>query len=369
MVTMKRVVALATSLAVLFTAVSVNTKDVAAKSKNYIKLNYKKVNYKVGESKTLKVKKSLSKKYKVKSVKVKTSNSKVTVSKNSKFSYQVKGKSAGNSTVTVTVKLNKKLKNKKSYKLKCKFTVSKKNTTPSGKKTVNTVSTGYPEGSWMEALKKAETEWKVVSTKPYIVEFYDIYSFSAGEKERSLVGLGTKENYEKIMAKVKSISQSVIKQGMTDQEKAFVLNRYLCENVTKAHSHNPEDCLFNNDGLCDALAYTYALLCQYNGIDCEMMESHKANHAWNVMKMGNYWYITDVFENRALKSNTAFGGMTISFLTAPEYYGISDMIPDDFYLTEDYKKKHPFDTISYYERCKLNGTPVVDGRDLIKYPY
>lgn len=63
-------------------------------------------------------------------------------------------------------------------------------------------------------------------------------------------------------------------------------------NNSYANCWNAYGALISGDGVCEAYAEAFKLLCDEAGIPCTSVYSH--DHEWNAVKLGNKWYYVDV---------------------------------------------------------------------------
>lgn len=97
-----------------------------------------------------------------------------------------------------------------------------------------------------------------------------------------------------------------IEEGMTDVEKALVLHDYLVREVDynldvangkEAPTHNVytlEGVFKDRDAVCQGYALAYSFLLNEVDIESQVVSSKAMNHAWNLVKLGDYWYHVDV---------------------------------------------------------------------------
>lgn len=97
---------------------------------------------------------------------------------------------------------------------------------------------------------------------------------------------------------------SCVDEGMSDLQKAAALHDYLAvnseydyqnyldENVP-AISHTAYGTLVNGTSVCQGYALAYKYLLNQLGIECYMVSSKSANHAWNMVKLDGKYYHVD----------------------------------------------------------------------------
>lgn len=99
----------------------------------------------------------------------------------------------------------------------------------------------------------------------------------------------------------------LIKDGMTDLEKAVTISAYITENMEYAYeadgttpvedmwAHCMAGFAMHGRGVCEAYAKSFMYLCLLNGVDCRMGSGYAGEpHAWNYVKLGDEWYGADI---------------------------------------------------------------------------
>lgn len=131
----------------------------------------------------------------------------------------------------------------------------------------------------------------------------------------------TDKMQEASLAKAKEISDSIIKDGMSDYDKEIAINDYLCENaayndkITEAisddgtiddsviyeysNSFTPYGILCENVGVCESYAEAFLLIAQECGLEAiiETGKMQNVNHEWNLVKIDGGWYMLDTTNN------------------------------------------------------------------------
>ena len=123
-----------------------------------------------------------------------------------------------------------------------------------------------------------------------------------------------------IANKVVEISNSIIKSGMTQEEKIEAIWNYLEQNTeydndALAAAENSGFTSISSDytdafttygimckqkGVCQSYAYTTKLLCDANGIKCNVLTGYMNKtlpHGWNVVELDGKWYWIDATNN------------------------------------------------------------------------
>ena len=131
----------------------------------------------------------------------------------------------------------------------------------------------------------------------------------------------TDKMQEDSLAKAKEISDSIIKDGMSDYEKEIAINDYLCENAAYndkileaisdegtiddnvvyeyPNSFTPYGILCENVGVCESYAEAFLLIAQECGLEAiiETGKMQNVNHEWNLVKIDGGWYMLDTTNN------------------------------------------------------------------------
>lgn len=118
----------------------------------------------------------------------------------------------------------------------------------------------------------------------------------------------TKSEYEAYISKCRTVADSMISNlktaDLTDLQKALIVHDRLavmCEydnaslNATEANdSHKIIGVFCNKKAVCEGYAKAYIYLLDKLGIESYMCSSEILNHAWNIVKIDNKYYHTDV---------------------------------------------------------------------------
>lgn len=91
---------------------------------------------------------------------------------------------------------------------------------------------------------------------------------------------------------------SVIDNSMDDMQKALVLHDYVCDMANYERvgeiSHSAYGFFKDQKIVCAGYSLAYSYLLNKAGVQCEYMASSKMQHAWNVVKINENWYHTDL---------------------------------------------------------------------------
>lgn len=97
---------------------------------------------------------------------------------------------------------------------------------------------------------------------------------------------------------------SVVKEGMTDLEKAIALHEYIVLNCEYDYEnylaeklpstvYSAYGVMVNKSAVCQGYALAYKMLLNMSGIECYMVSSDEMNHAWNLIKLDGQYYQVD----------------------------------------------------------------------------
>ena len=111
----------------------------------------------------------------------------------------------------------------------------------------------------------------------------------------------TYENvYKMIDEKADEIIAEVIKDGMTDLDKALAVYLYMAKNYTPNGDRENLDrdtiygAMILQSPACGGYAGAYQFVMKKLGIRCEIADSHSAGHLWNYIELDGKWYHADV---------------------------------------------------------------------------
>ncbi len=117
------------------------------------------------------------------------------------------------------------------------------------------------------------------------------------------------EDYE-VIGKIEEIVSDIIKEDMTDYEKELAIHDYIVKNYKYDYenyindtlpdeSYTPYGLLIKGTGVCQAYAEVTKLLLNRVGIECDVVvgTSRDENHAWNIVKLDDEYYMLDVTWN------------------------------------------------------------------------
>jgi len=90
---------------------------------------------------------------------------------------------------------------------------------------------------------------------------------------------------------------SLVNPSMTDLEKALWVHDYLiasCEYDQSQTVYDAYGLFTRRTGVCQAYSLAYAAVMRELGVETVMVSSKEMNHAWNQVKIGDYWYHVDL---------------------------------------------------------------------------
>lgn len=364
-------------LMILFamTFMLVNSDEVSAKA---IRFNKTSKTITKGKSYTIKI--SGLKLKRIKKVTLKYNKKIIKVKRIKKNTYRVVGKKKGKTTLKAKVKYRRLDNTSGIRNIKCKFAIKNKKTKVK-KNNDNVSNSGSSNTSSdidfsnaslddiIEHLNETEGElYNIKKVNSYLLENTSIntdyrYGFIEGIDWHGIEWV-SEEKYKTIMEKISEIvKESGVTSEMTDQEKAWRIGRTLIFNVDYVYETSEQfmyGTLVNKKTVCAGYSRTYAVILKYLGIDCDY--AYSDSHAWNLVKLGDYYYVTDLtgayFEKNILTSD----GVGEFFKERNYSNSMNEIWP--CYKTEQYTKTHPVSEIDYFTRCKNEGTSYLSEKEL-----
>lgn len=133
----------------------------------------------------------------------------------------------------------------------------------------------------------------------YVYNFYPEYNVNSEKDQLEKVQF-MKNQME--TAADEFIKQANITEGMTDYDKALALHDVVCANLAYDDSQSREwihtvyGAFVNKYAVCDGYSKAYQYLLNKVGIDSHIATGagNGGSHAWNLVKLGDKWYYTDV---------------------------------------------------------------------------
>ena len=105
------------------------------------------------------------------------------------------------------------------------------------------------------------------------------------------------------------ILESIVDDGMTDYEKEEQVYLWMIRNLkndggilpviptTAADCDNPYGVLKYHNAVCVGYATTFRLFMQMCGIECKVVHNSERYHSWDLVKLGDGWYHTDIYSD------------------------------------------------------------------------
>lgn len=156
-----------------------------------------------------------------------------------------------------------------------------------------------------------------------------------GQDYEACGGWGSKSELEQADKEARRVVNELIKPGMCDLEKIFVLAKYLNENVEygMGNSNNKGqtayEALILKKSVCAGNAAAYNMLTYYAGINSNYLASSQLNHAFCEVELNGKWYYVDA------QNSIAFD----TFLMAADSdkaYVATDIGTENFYDIKPY---------------------------------
>lgn len=237
-----------------------------------------------------------------------------------------------------------------------------------------------PSLKWINDYTFYDPDW--ASGMEYGLIYSDIWKSSIG-KDGNCLERYSKEEYDNVMKQLNGILKEIhITEDnnmtvMSDQEKAYRIGRWITHNVDYAVnvSTTIQDTLVNKKSQCHGFSVLYKILCNMAGVDCEYVytvgnyiNGQNMNHAWNIVRLGNYWYEMDITFSR----NT----VDIGIDSLLHYFRPYDVIHDEreykylhpYYKSKEFMDTHPIDTLELPAREKADGIKFLTDKELYNLP-
>lgn len=209
----------------------------------------------------------------------------------------------------------------------------------------------------------------------------------------------------KIYYEAKYILKDIISDDMNDFEKVHAIYDWLVinvtydarlkdyveadvENINKYRGFYLEGVFLDKRAVCDGISKAFVVLCRIEGIEAIRIVGSSLNdtynHAWNKVRINNYWYVVDatnggviiqnneVLNHKYLLVNDDFYG---SLYVASNYtnfvsYGVYDIYQETYYTdNKDFNitsQKELNDIITWY-LTNFNGETTIDMRISFDY--
>lgn len=141
---------------------------------------------------------------------------------------------------------------------------------------------------------------RTLAELPYIHELVSSVAYSSGGSATkvTVTWLQTKQQSAAVDAQIKHVLGQIVKPGMSDYDKEFVIHNWIVNHVsydTSEQKYTPYDAL-RGSAVCQGIAtLTYRMLTKA-GISAHLVEGTAggADHLWNEVRVGGHWYQLDV---------------------------------------------------------------------------
>ena len=210
-------------------------------------------------------------------------------------------------------------------------------------------------------IAEREKEENPETTEDYvkIAESYEILpttNISDAYKSGDTSGLSDKEKETLDMAKT-AIEDMKIKDDMSDYEKEKAVYDWMTTKLqqdlgaltvipsTQEDCDNPYGVLKYHNAVCVGYATTFRMFMQMLDIECMVVHNNEKYHSWDVVKLEDDWYITDIYSD-AGKGNYAHFNMTDSMFGQEQNWD-HDYFPtaNSFKYNVAYQNKKTLDSV------------------------
>lgn len=160
-----------------------------------------------------------------------------------------------------------------------------------------------------------------------------------------------KEMQEAVLAEADKVVSEIITDDMSEVEKEFAINNYLCSTaeydysaLENAEANNfetvdheyvdsftPYGVLINKSGVCASYAGAFKVLADKADLDCYVVTGYlngNLPHAWNRVALDDQWVTVDATNN----DNEKFAN---ALLNIPDYMSSGYLVEDNTYLLSD----------------------------------
>lgn len=105
------------------------------------------------------------------------------------------------------------------------------------------------------------------------------------------------------------VLKSIIKDGMDDYEKEKAVYEWMVKNLkhdsgmmlvistAAADADTPYCVLKNKKGVCVGFATTFRLFMHMMNMECKVVHDSGLGHSWDIVKLGDHWYHTDIYSD------------------------------------------------------------------------
>ena len=183
-----------------------------------------------------------------------------------------------------------------------------------------------------------------------------------------------------IEEKVEEALEELDLDGKPDCVKAKLIHDYVIRNVTydldSPRAHDSYGAFVEHRAVCQGIAIMFYRLCREAGLDVRYIggsadttgNGDMGPHAWNIVRLGDYWYKVDVTFNQSYSGVSGSTGewyyedyFFLKGMNNSLYNNTYPHIEDASYLTEEFKISHPIAEEDYdfvgepsFEKASLN---------------
>ena len=153
------------------------------------------------------------------------------------------------------------------------------------------------------------------------------------------------EQEELVTAQVNALLNDLNLAGMTNYQKIKAVYDYMCQNITYDYAHLNDNsyklqytayaALINKTSVCQGYAVLLYRLLLEMGIDCRVIPGigNGGPHAWNIIKVGNYYYNTDATWDAG---RTHYGYFLRGSNYFPDHYRDADWDVTNYPISDNY---------------------------------
>ena len=188
---------------------------------------------------------------------------------------------------------------------------------------------GYEDyGETTEDGVKIAGEYKIESTLPISDAYKSGDRSTLSDKEKETLDMASK------------VLEEMIEDGMSDYEKEEAVYLWMTKNLqndegllpviptTEEDSDNPYGVLKYHNAVCVGYATTFRLFMQMLDIDCMVVHNSERFHTWDLVKIGDGWYHTDIYSDAGSGNYAHFNRTDAMVMTEQdwdtEYFPASD---------------------------------------------
>ncbi len=143
-----------------------------------------------------------------------------------------------------------------------------------------------------------------------------------------------------------SLLDSIIEDGMTDEEKLYAIHSYLRDHIEYDYSsggmqkHTAYAALVEGKAVCQGYALLFYRLALACGFDCRIVTGvgNREDHAWNIVKLGQYYYNVDETWDSSLGKDQYFLKCSANF---------PDHTLDKEFQTPEFRHQYPMAATDY----------------------